>query len=112
MPFSTTSIQTFVYPALTSNATLTFTSRTADAKCLATLPDTKSITFSNITSNQTNSTDVTPPAPVTNLKAIIRNTDSLAWSWTNPTDADFNTDLLYLNGIFLTSSPEIGRAHV
>ena len=41
--------------------------------------------------------DTTPPASITNL-ANARGIFWINWTWTNPTDIDFNYTLVYLNG--------------
>lgn len=53
----------------------------------------------NQTNNQTNGSDTTPPASVTNLHLISRGTSYLNWGWTNPSDSDFNQAIIYINGI-------------
>lgn len=42
--------------------------------------------------------DVTPPASVTNLANMSQGTTWIYWNWTNPTDSDFNSSIIYLNG--------------
>ncbi|MEK6850748.1 MAG: hypothetical protein AABX85_04185 [Nanoarchaeota archaeon] len=53
----------------------------------------------NQTNNQTNGSDTTPPASVTNLHLISRGTSYLNWGWTNPSDSDFSQAIIYINGI-------------
>jgi PKD repeat protein len=49
--------------------------------------------------------DTTPPGPVTGLNESGGvGTSWIAWSWTNPSDADFNHAELWLNGTFLTNT--------
>jgi hypothetical protein len=46
--------------------------------------------------------DNTPPSPISNLT----NTTSITWlnwSWTNPSDSDFNHTMVYLDGVFQTN---------
>jgi PKD repeat protein len=45
--------------------------------------------------------DTTPPAPVSNLRDTARDGDSIAWSWNNPADLDFDHVELWLNGTFV-----------
>jgi len=48
--------------------------------------------------------DTTPPSSVTKLHSTIGIT-YLNWTWTNPSDPDFNHTELYLNDTFLTNIP-------
>ncbi len=50
------------------------------------------------TTGSENIVDTTPPGAVTNLTLVAKDTSSLSWRWTNPTDADFKAVLIYLNG--------------
>lgn len=47
----------------------------------------------------TNCTDIIPPGQVTNLKASSITRSNITWSWTNPLDADFNSTIIFINGI-------------
>ncbi|HLC95842.1 MAG TPA: thrombospondin type 3 repeat-containing protein [Candidatus Nanoarchaeia archaeon] len=42
--------------------------------------------------------DTIPPSPITNLVLISSSTTSLTWEWDNPTDFDFSTAMVSLNG--------------
>ncbi len=42
--------------------------------------------------------DTTPPASVTNLNETAVGETWINWTWTNPTDEDFNYTMVYLNG--------------
>jgi PKD repeat protein len=44
--------------------------------------------------------DTTPPASITNL-ANVTTCNSINWTWTNPTDGDFNHTVIYQNNTFL-----------
>jgi len=62
------------------------------------------INFSNvsdteITDNQSNNTDTTPPASITNLHLFLAGTSFLDWVWNNPNDSDFSLAIVYINGI-------------
>jgi len=46
--------------------------------------------------------DGTPPSPISNLHSTI-GTTHINFTWTNPSDPDFNHTELYLNGTFLTN---------
>ena len=48
--------------------------------------------------------DTTPPSNISNLLHTAGIT-WLNWTWTNPSDPDFNLTELYLNGAFLTNIP-------
>ncbi len=42
--------------------------------------------------------DTTAPGSITNLHLISRTENSLNWGWTNPTDSDFNSAIVYVDG--------------
>jgi hypothetical protein len=48
------------------------------------------------------SPDTTPPAGVSDLNEIYRGVTWIQWSWTNPSDLDFNHTEIYLGGTFRT----------
>ena len=50
------------------------------------------------------SIDTTSPLNISNLMHIA-GTTHINWTWTNPSDPDFNHTELYLNGTFLTNIP-------
>lgn len=54
------------------------------------------------TANRTFKVDTTPPKGVTNLKAQEVGQSHILWSWTNPSDKDFNHTEIYKNGVFIT----------
>ncbi|MDP2672828.1 MAG: hypothetical protein Q8O84_03385 [Nanoarchaeota archaeon] len=45
-------------------------------------------------------TDTTPPSSVTNLVNQSATATSIYWNWTNPSDADFNQAIVYLDGVW------------
>ena len=49
--------------------------------------------------------DTTPPALITNLQNISAGETWIYWNWTNPSDADFDEAIIYINGnnVFNTS---------
>ena len=49
--------------------------------------------------------DKTPPHSITNPTLQAAGTTWLNWTWTNPSDPDFNHTEVYLNGIFITNIP-------
>jgi hypothetical protein len=46
------------------------------------------------------SSDTTPPALVANLHNTTYLQSSITWTWTDPSDSDFDHVLVYLNGVF------------
>jgi PGF-pre-PGF domain-containing protein len=50
-------------------------------------------------------TDRTPPAPVTNIHESNIGASWIYWTWTNPTDADFSNVRIYVDGEFVTITP-------
>ena len=50
--------------------------------------------------------DTTPPSSITNLQNISNSYDWIYWNWTNPTDADFNQVLIYLDGINIANTSD------
>jgi hypothetical protein len=47
--------------------------------------------------------DHTAPGKVTNLHDTVVGSNHITWSWTNPSDSDFDHVNIYLNGQFVTS---------
>jgi PKD repeat protein len=52
-----------------------------------------------LTIEYTPGTDTTPPSSISNL-ANTTNCSSVNWTWTNPTDSDFNHTYVFWNGTF------------
>lgn len=50
-------------------------------------------------------TDRTPPAAVTNLQETNVGASWIYWAWTEPTDADFSNARIYIDGTYVTSTP-------
>jgi len=50
-----------------------------------------------------NPLDILPPGSVTNLQNTTCTNISITWSWTNPSDTDFDRVDLYLDGAFMES---------
>ncbi|MBN2053005.1 fibronectin type III domain-containing protein [Candidatus Woesearchaeota archaeon] len=48
--------------------------------------------------------DTLAPGPVTSLQATSNGTTWIYWTWTNPTDADFNHTEIWINGTFRTNT--------
>jgi hypothetical protein len=59
-----------------------------------------SVTFSV----NTGQIDTTPPAPVQNLALFSSSTSSLTWRWVNPSDADFDHVIVYINGVIVANT--------
>ena len=49
--------------------------------------------------------DTTPPASITNLQNVTGQT-WINWTWNDPTDADFNYTMVYLDGVWKTSTSD------
>lgn len=45
--------------------------------------------------------DCTPPASISNLVGNLDNCTQINWTWTNPTDADYNGSMVYQDGVWL-----------
>ncbi len=43
--------------------------------------------------------DTQAPGPISGLQILGVTNSSIKWGWTNPSDADFNATILYLNGV-------------
>lgn len=56
---------------------------------------------SSAVSGSGNSTvdDITPPRIVTDLSVKDKGTNFIYWTWTNPTDSDFDHSIIYINGV-------------
>ncbi|MFH1669889.1 MAG: Ig-like domain-containing protein [Candidatus Woesearchaeota archaeon] len=52
--------------------------------------------------------DTTPPATISGLGETGAGTDWIQWNWTNPTDADFDSAILYLNGTNIANTSGTG----
>ncbi|WP_333786917.1 PGF-pre-PGF domain-containing protein [Methanomethylovorans sp.] len=50
-------------------------------------------------------TDRTPPAPVTDLNETGIGASWIYWTWTNPADQDFSNVRIYIDGAFVTTTP-------
>ncbi|MFC1697127.1 LamG-like jellyroll fold domain-containing protein, partial [Nanoarchaeota archaeon] len=77
------------------------TQNNVDLKCTAIDID-GSNTYSNNYDplfNLTIYTDVTPPASVINLNNQSRSNSWIYWNWTNPTDPDFDENIIFKDGI-------------
>jgi len=79
---------------LNANTSYTIQTRTAD--------NTGNIntTWVNNTASTLPLPDTTPPATITNLANQSQTTTSIYWSWTNPTDADFNHTEIWLDEVW------------
>lgn len=53
---------------------------------------------------QTSSGDLTPPLSVTNLASVSSGVDWIQWSWTNPSNLDFSSCILYIEKTGLSST--------
>ena len=56
--------------------------------------------FSLVVTNTSGSTaDTTPPGPVVNLAYSYKTKSNIFWVWANPTDSDFNSAIVYADGV-------------
>jgi PKD repeat protein len=58
------------------------------------------LTWVNLSATTDGTPDTTPPASITNLGNNTATDISIEWTWTNPTDPDFNHTMIYQNGTF------------
>ncbi|MFH0977669.1 MAG: tandem-95 repeat protein [Candidatus Woesearchaeota archaeon] len=49
--------------------------------------------------------DHNPPASITNLHSVKKGTNYITWTWTNPSDHDFDHVKIFLNNVFVADSP-------
>jgi len=93
--YATVSKPTNYYNAtgLTANITYAIQTRTVDSN------GNINTTWVNDTAT-TQATDTTPPATVTNLNESATGTTWIYWTWTNPSDSDFNHTEIWINGTF------------
>jgi PGF-pre-PGF domain-containing protein len=63
-------------------------------------------TFNGLSILYVTATDVTPPAPVTNLQETGTGSSWIRWSWIKPLDMDFKHVMVYLDGVFVTNTSE------
>ncbi len=54
-------------------------------------------TFVNVTEPM----DTTPPGTISNLQSIAITNESITWNWTNPSDTDFNENIIYVDNVNL-----------
>jgi hypothetical protein len=59
------------------------------------LPTPKNASYTEIKCNSDN----IPPLSVLGLTNTSRDLNSIKWSWTNPSDRDFNSNIIYLNNV-------------
>lgn len=89
---------TFTIPGGMFNGTYTLKMSAADES-----GNTAIVTIGQFTVASGNGTnpgnDIMPPQSISNLAVADRTKNSITWSWTNPSDADFSHVILYLNGV-------------
>ncbi|MCX6773744.1 MAG: hypothetical protein NTY68_01970, partial [Candidatus Micrarchaeota archaeon] len=59
----------------------------------------KQATIDYFAINLTYYQDTTPPSSITNLRNISAGTTWIYWNWTNPTDPDFSSNIIYIDGV-------------
>jgi hypothetical protein len=52
---------------------------------------------------RTSLADTLPPRSITNLKNTSCLSSAITWTWTDPTDADYTSVMVYINGLFRTN---------
>jgi len=50
--------------------------------------------------------DTAPPSPIDNLAVESKTTTSIKWTWTNPSESDFDKAIVYINGINVKNTTE------
>jgi PKD repeat protein len=58
----------------------------------------------NFTTLPTSVPDITPPGPVLGLNESGAGSNWITWSWTNPSDVDFNHVEIWVNGTFVANT--------
>ncbi|MDO8563483.1 MAG: hypothetical protein Q7R87_00560, partial [Nanoarchaeota archaeon] len=97
VPFSSSRTAQFNFTLPAGNHTLSVSATTNNDLCVNTLPTTNQI--SNFTITSILPIDTTPPSQVSSLQVTNRSTTAITWNWTNPSNSDFNSSLIFLNGV-------------
>ncbi|NJD53250.1 MAG: hypothetical protein FIB07_10320, partial [Candidatus Methanoperedens sp.] len=92
-----TNVTSGTYTAIGLNASTTYTIGTK------TVDTTGNMNGTTITDSAITSADVTPPVSVTALGETATGETSITWSWTNPSDSDFDHVEVYLDSVFKTN---------
>ena len=64
----------------------------------------QSTTWVNMSATPTVCADVTPPGNITNLANDTPTCTTINWTWTKPSDPDYNGTMIYNNGVFVHNS--------
>ncbi len=99
VPFSSSTILQFNFTLPAGNHTLNVSSNTNNDLCVNTISGTSSTQTSNFSVTSTLPLNTTPPSQISSLQVTNVNSTSITWNWTNPTNSDFNSSLIFLNGI-------------
>lgn len=60
----------------------------------------------NSTTTHSFTIDTTPPKQIYNISTTSKTSTSIYWTWTNPTDLDFNHSEVYVNDIFIINTTD------
>jgi len=96
LSFSDNSLESFEIPALPGNYSIAISTDSTDAKCLSSVKQTRTSSFS-IPSEPP--VDTTHPGTITNLHLFNKTENSLEWHWHNPTDEDFFQSIIFLDNV-------------
>lgn len=99
VPFSSSRTVQFNFTLPAGNHTLNITSSTNNDLCVNTLLSSSSTQTANFTISTTLPSDTTPPSQISGLNVTNRTASSITWNWTNPSNSDFNSSIIFLNGI-------------
>ncbi|NJD54668.1 MAG: hypothetical protein FIB07_17640 [Candidatus Methanoperedens sp.] len=92
-----TNMTSGTYTASGLNASTTYTIG------IKTVDTTGNVNSTTVTDSAITSADATPPASVTALGETATGETSITWSWTNPSDSDFDHVEVYLDSVFKTN---------
>ena len=82
------------------------TTHTISTKTVDTSGNVNPAWINSSATTNTDQTDTIPPASVTNLKDSAVGPTWITWTWTKPADTDFKHVTVYIDGKFVTDTPE------
>lgn len=97
IPFSSSAPVNFQFTLPNGTYNVSLTAHVMDDVCLAS-PVSFASRNINITQSNPNPLDNTPPATISGLHTGTLTNNSIQWLWTNPSDSDFNSVIIYLDG--------------
>jgi hypothetical protein len=65
---------------------------------------TGTLIFNSTSMSSFTAVDLTAPGTISDLSIITRGQDSLYWTWTNPSDTDYTTAIIYINDINIANT--------